>query len=812
MRTTSLLSVLLFVALAAPAAPPVITKHIKVDQFGYLPNSRKVAVIVDPQTGYNAAESFSPGTGTNQYQLRRWSDDAVVFSGTITSWNGGATQAQSGDRGWWFDFSAVTAPGSYYIYDLTNNAGSYRFDIGNTVYDDVLKHAVRMFFYQRINYPKQTPYTDAKWADAACFEGANQDRFARSRYDKANPATAKDLHGGWMDAGDYNKYVTFTFQPLCNMMEAYRLFPAAFKDNYNIPESGNGTPDLLDEIKWELDWLKRMQDATGTDGLLLKVGADVYTAYSPASTDVNPRYYVPECTSSTLTGAATFALGALVYKSLPDPAMKSYGDDLLARAQRAWTRANVTTAGFTSFSTTCDDQDIKSGDADVTIQDQREMAITAATYLYEATGNTAYRTVFDNLYSMARPYANWWWGPYYTAVERALLRYSTMPGATATVASNISSMKSGQNGVLSINDYSAGTDLYRSHMPDDQYHWGSHEVKANAGVHNLDFISFGINSTQHTLYKEAAEAYLHWFHGVNPMGKVMLSNMYAYGGDDCVNEIYHSWFGDGTNWDNVLTSPYGPAPGYIPVGPNKFFPVSTISPPYGQPAQKSYKEWNTAWNGSYNENSWEITEPTIYSQGAYVSLLGRLIGQNNLLTLPLHILDITATATQAGATVRWNIESNNEIDWFEVERSTNGIDYALVTKTVFVNGTGQYSIDDNAIGNAGGKIYYRVKQVDKNGAVYYSKTVVVHRSQTASFSIQPNPAGQWAQLTGNLPGKGLMIVQLNDANGNQVMTYQWQQDIGNFRKPLDVSQLPAGLYWVTIQYDNNRQVLKLTKL
>ena len=140
-------------------------------------------------------------------------------------------------------------------------------------------------------------------------------------------------------------------------------------------------------------------------------------------------------------------------------------------------------------------------------------------------------------------------------------------------------MKSAQNGVLSINDYTAGTDLYRSHMPNDQYHWGSNEVKANAGVHNLDFISFNLNTAQHPLYKETAEAYLHWFHGMNPMGKVMLSNMYAYGGDDCVNEIYHSWFGDGTNWDNVFTSLYGPAPGYIPVGPNKFFAVSSISPP-----------------------------------------------------------------------------------------------------------------------------------------------------------------------------------------------------------------------------------------
>ena len=67
----------------ASAAPVQTTYHIKVDQFGYFTNARKFAIIVDPQQGINAAEAFSPGTGAGQYQVRRWSDDAVVFTGTL---------------------------------------------------------------------------------------------------------------------------------------------------------------------------------------------------------------------------------------------------------------------------------------------------------------------------------------------------------------------------------------------------------------------------------------------------------------------------------------------------------------------------------------------------------------------------------------------------------------------------------------------------------------------------------------------------------------------------------------------------------
>ncbi|MFZ9661320.1 MAG: glycoside hydrolase family 9 protein, partial [Chitinophagaceae bacterium] len=288
------------------AAPPAYSPYIKIDQFGYLPNSRKVAIVVDPQAGYNAAESFNPGTGTNQYQLRKWTDDAIVFSGTLVSWNAGTTHTQSGDKGWWFDFTSVTTPGSYYIYDSYNNVGSGKFEISESVYSDALKHSLRTFFYQRINFAKQSPYTDTKWADGAMMEGSNQDHYATSRYAKGDMSTAKDVSGGWMDAGDKNKYTTFAHNAVIQLLEAYRINPTVFRDDYNIPESGNGIPDILDELKYELDFLKRMQDATGTNGFMLKVGFDNYNEVSPPSSDTRPRYYIGECTSSSIAGCSMF--------------------------------------------------------------------------------------------------------------------------------------------------------------------------------------------------------------------------------------------------------------------------------------------------------------------------------------------------------------------------------------------------------------------------------------------------------------------------------------------------------------------------
>ena len=601
-------------------APPPGSPFIKVDQFGYLCNSAKVAVIANPQNGYNANESFLPG---ETYEVRRWDDESVVYNGAVVAWNEGQTHEQSGDQGWWFDFSTVTEPGSYYLYDPENGVASHRFEIGQDVYNDLLEQAVRMFYYQRLNYEKQSQYAGA-WSDAAAFEGPNQDRAARDVNDKGNAATARDLHGGWMDAGDVNKYTTFAFSPLIQLLEAYRMNPTVFTDDYNIPESGNGVADLLDEVQYELDWLRRMQDATGTDGLMLKVGVLDFNKVSPISADTRPRYYVGECTSATIAGAAMFSLAGLVYQSLPQVELSAYGSDLIERAERAWERARATTQNYTVFETDCDSQEIKAGDADEPALEQQEYLVTAAVYLYEATGKAMYKEYVEDNYTEIRPFSESFWGPYRWGTAFALLKYTTLSDVSSEVAQAITSQKASQNFYASIDNYRAETDLYRAFMPDAQYSWGSNFIRSNVGNINLDFTSFSINEENTSLYREVAEQHLHWLNGVNPMGLAMLTNMYDHGAEYSANEIFHTWFADGTKYDNALTSEVGPAPGYLAGGPNKNYDVEAVNPPYGQPHQKSYRDWNIAWNGSFDEKAYQVTEPSISYQASYIILLSRL--------------------------------------------------------------------------------------------------------------------------------------------------------------------------------------------
>jgi endoglucanase len=628
MHTRACLAIFLLVssygAAAAEAPVPIPTPaganagiplvaNILVDQFGYRPHDPKVAVIRNPQVGYDGALKFKPGA---TYQVRRASDGGVVFSGALTQWNHGETEASSGDSGWWFDFSGVVAPGTYFVFDKANNARSPIFRIDQQVYKDILKAAVRMYFYQRSGFAKQRPYADACWADDPAYLGPNQDTEARDITDRDNTNKIRNLAGGWFDAGDTNKYVTFAAPAVHQLLTAYEKTPGVFTDDFNIPESGNGVPDVVDEVKWEIDWLKRMQNRDGSAAL--KVGEIVDALAAPPSSDKNARFYVPSCSSATIAAAGMFAHASHVFSSIP--ALSAEGADLRARAAAAW--KNYQSLG--SKQTSCDTGVIRAGRADWNEQDQNAEAVVASIYLFAITDNTEYADYIRAHYRELRPYRDIGWSRYQSEQGEALLFYSNLPNVDAKMrdtilADKLSDVRAGNH----IYGFVPQDDLYRAFIHDPQYHWGSNQPRANYGNSNLDALTLKLGAGDSDNYTTRALELLHYFHGVNPLGMVYLSNMYRYGATRSANEIYHTWFAHDTRWSDARSSACGPAPGYVPGGPNvnavREGVPSTVSPPAGQPAQKSYRDWNVGWP----QSSWAVTEPAIYYQSAYVELVSK---------------------------------------------------------------------------------------------------------------------------------------------------------------------------------------------
>ena len=611
---------LLFLFFSCTILSQDLSNHIHVDQFGYTPEAIKVGVLSDPQVGYNSNESY---TAPATIEVRNAVTNATVLSVSPVLWNNGNTHEQSGDRGWWVDFSGVTTEGTYYLYDASANERSAIFTIGESVYEEVLKAAGRMFFYNRCNDAKEEPYAEG-WPDGDNFQQDTQTRFI---YDQGNAALERELSGGWFDAGDYNKYVTFASDAVHDLLAAYEENPQAFSDDWNIPESGNGVPDVLDEVKWELDWLLKMNQTDGST--IIKMGSRNFSENieSPPSANTDTRYYGPTCTSASIAVAGMFAHASKVFSGISG--YEDFAELLLNRAITSYAYAQPFVANGT-LETNCDDGSIVAGDADRNVEAQEEEFVVASAYLFELTGESGYSDYIISKVPSLQTVVSPFWGPYKTQVHDALLLYANTSGAeSATVSTIINSFTSDAqnnfNGYYGLTDL----DLYRAYQPDFSYHWGSNNPKASYATVNKLAIDNGINPSQHDSYRAYINEVIHYFHGVNPQGMVYLSNMYPFGAERSVNEIYHSWFFDGTDYDNAITSPIGPAPGFVTGGPNQGFSVTSLTPPAGQPAQKSYLDFNDG----YPNSSWEISEPAIYYQAAYIRMLANSVQVDEALSV-----------------------------------------------------------------------------------------------------------------------------------------------------------------------------------
>ncbi len=219
---------------------------VRVNLTGYLPDDCKVAVALAP------ALSDRPAPENCLYEVRDALSDAVVFSGESrlfdgTKWNLWAFR---------LDFSAVTAPGSYYIRmetdDFSGGGGSPVFRIGPDVYDGLADFL--------LTYMRQQRCGDNPYNGHLCHE--------HDGYIVDHPTRTGehiDVTGGWHDATDYLQYTTTSATAIYQLAFAWKYAPdrSVFGDRYDATgrPAANGIPDILDEVKWGLDWLDKMNPA-----------------------------------------------------------------------------------------------------------------------------------------------------------------------------------------------------------------------------------------------------------------------------------------------------------------------------------------------------------------------------------------------------------------------------------------------------------------------------------------------------------------------------------------------------------------------
>ncbi len=660
-------------ALAAvqKAIKEISVPFIKVDQFGYRPNDNKVAIMSDPQTGYNASDSYTPPASM---YLKDASTHEILFTAAPTTWNSGATDPLSGDKAWWFDFSTFNTPGTFYISD---NAGenSEEFVIDEDVYVDILKTAFKTFYYQRCGHDVSSPYASPAYHDGVCH---TQDQTAKFINDPNNASLYKDLSGGWHDAGDYNKYVNFAHDAVLDMLFAYEFNPEAWDDNAGIPESNNGIPDLLDEVIYEMEWLIKMQDTDG--GVYALVGVQNYATASPPSSDNAIRYYGPKTTAASYSTASMMAAAAVQIGKINNTVAQNFATMLQTKAIDAynWAVANpnliYNNAGI-----------IAAGEQQLDAYGTDMRRLQAAIYLYQLTDDNTYKTYVESNYAVAHMIDWPFVYPFETVLQSSLLHFSVLSGVSAAVSDSIKNIY--QNGVENYTDLLPSvineSDAYKAFLLSTNIGWGSNRTRCNLANIFQVYKHHKLNSANDGIIKESMGDFIHFMHGVNANGFAYLSNMEEFGADKSINTIYHAWFDEGSVWDDVRNSLYGPVPGFIPGGPNPGWTLDgccpsgcgsnnadcvLLSPPDGQPDNKSYYDWNKGWP----QNSWSVTENAIYYQSSYLQLLSAMVTSTSSQGLFGQSVDFKTKDVVVGNSVNGLVLKSQNNTWHRLTVADNG--------------------------------------------------------------------------------------------------------------------------------------------
>ncbi len=520
--------------------------RVRVNQVAYLPAGPKNATLV------------TDATAKLPWQLEN-SGGAVVARGwTVPR----GTDASSGQNVHSVDFGAHKKQGTGLTL-VVDGERSRPFDIGTSAYEKLRLDAAKYYYTQRSGLAIRDDLRPGYARPAGHVDVAPNQGDSNVPCQPGVCDYTLDVTGGWYDAGDHGKYVVnggiSTWELLSTherSLTARTGQPAKLGDgSLAIPESGNKVPDILDEVRWELDFLLKMQvpDGQPLAGMAHHKMHDEQWTGLPLlpSDDPQKRELHPPSTQATLNLAATAAQAARLYR----PYDKAFAAKALAAARKAWTAALAHPEMYA-------DPDDGIGGGAYADSDATDEFYWAAAELYLTTGEKAFA---DHVLA----------SPVHTADIFGPLGYDWARTAAAarldlaTVPSRLPGRDKVRQSVIKGADrYLATLKAHPYGMPyapaDNLYDWGSnHQI-----LHNAVVIATAYDIGGASKYRDGAVQSMDYILGRNALN---MSYVTGYGEVNAHNQ--HS------RWYARQLDPSQPAPpdGTLAGGPN-----SSIQDPYAQ--------------------------------------------------------------------------------------------------------------------------------------------------------------------------------------------------------------------------------------
>ncbi len=490
-------------------------KDIAVDQIGYEALSSKIAVAKDIG---------------GEFRVVNDENGETVFSGRADKPVFDSTNNINVYR---YDFSELKDCGKYHIEN--KNGSSYPFVIGKNIYKDAFRATIKALYFQRCGTALEEKYA-GKYTHAAC----HLQKSAKIAPDCERQID--DVTGGWHDAGDFGRYITPANQCIHNLCYIYELFDNAKELGLNIPESGNGVPDILNEARWEIEWMLKMQDPNG--GVHHKLCATKMPEIIMPENDESEIFVSPVSLQATAGFAAAMTAAARVWQKFD----RAFSDRLIGAALRAYSFAKqnrdvipvyyveTPPCGGGTYGDSCTDDEL----------------YWAAAELFRFTGDKQYENDFKELYkknfskTAAGAYDQGGYGSLcYCLCENADEKMR------AQVLADIVEEADKRLSVYGDNAYSVAMKGAAENQESD-YYWGS-----NAGLTNALFnmIAAAILLKTHT-YDECIRGSMAYIFGRNIISKCYVS---GFGSDPMMHPHHRPMEADG------ITEPIE---GFVSGGPN----------------------------------------------------------------------------------------------------------------------------------------------------------------------------------------------------------------------------------------------------
>lgn len=515
---------------------------IKINQVGYLPTAKKL-VLVDKE----AAE----------FEVVDVKNNKVVFKGKL-EYKG--VDRSSKDKIWIGDFSALTTQGIYKIVIPSLNEESYEFRIADNIYNDVFYKVMRSYYLQRCGIEIDDKITGFK-------KGPCHNRPAEF-HPSLNKKGTLEVNGGWHDAGDYGKYLPSAAVTVGQFLLLYEIMPEKFKDKeLDIPESGNGIPDILDEVRYELEWMLKMQDK---DGVVYHKATtkEFPSLWTPPEKDNDTIYIIGIMSHDVGVFAANMAQAARIYQKF-DPA---FAKKCLEAAKRAWEWLEKN--GFIGFK---NPPDINTGEYPVGQDDSARF--WAAAELYLTTGEQKYfdyvKSNYNKQFSGRGPITNISWDMVHPIAYYSLyFNPKTDAGLKEFIKTQIIQTADSVLRLVNLKDNYYNTGLL-------EFTYTSNKRVLASGVTLL--MAYIISKDQK--YLDACLEQLNYIFGKNPLTKSYVSGL----GSDYPQNIHNRL----TLSKNLVF------PGLLVQGPNS----DTLGP-------KGYYDVPDSW--LTNENAIDFSAPLVF--------------------------------------------------------------------------------------------------------------------------------------------------------------------------------------------------------